>query len=310
METEVISMATALVGVDAAQCPRVGRVDLSGGHDSAFLNGPGLGGIAEPKGTVTTNTAHPVFAKACKYLDVELVSLPHGEDGRAVPQRYEEAIDERTALLVVSSPCYPFGVIDPVEEVAAIAHERDLLCHVDACRRLDLCWWERLGEPVPPWDFRVQGVTSMSADIHKYGYTFKGASVVLYRDRELLQHQIFMFDAWPGGLYACSTAAGTRSGTPIAGAWTAIRHLGADGYMRLICEVLDATRRFIAGINAIDGLHTVHEPQMSVIALVPTSMTWMPSVMSWTIGGGTSTAKMGDCISWSRQVMTESLTRS
>lgn len=265
METEVISMATALVG---AGCGSMS----SGGTESIFLavmtarEWARARGIAEPK-VVTTNTAHPAFAKACKYLDVELVSLPHGEDGRAVPQRYEEAIDERTALLVVSSPCYPFGVIDPVEEVAAIAHERDLLCHVDACLGgWILPWWERLGEPVPPWDFRVQGVTSMSADIHKYGYTFKGASVVLYRDRELLQHQIFMFDAWPGGLYASSTAAGTRSGAPIAGAWTAIRHLGADGYMRLTARVLDATRRFIAGINAIDGLHTVYEPQMSVIA--------------------------------------------
>jgi sphinganine-1-phosphate aldolase len=93
---------------------------------------------------------------------------------------------------------------------------------------------------VPPWDFRVPGVTSISADVHKYGYTFKGASVVLYRSRELLQHQFFWYDDWPGGLYASGTSAGTRSAAPIAGAWAAINHLGVDGYLRL-AEIVAAT---------------------------------------------------------------------
>ena len=123
---------------------------------------------------------------------------------------------------------------------------------------------ERLGQPVPPWNFAVDGVTSLSADIHKYGYTFKGCSTVLYRDRELLQHQIFMYDDWPGGLYASSTAAGTRPGAPIAGAWTAIQHLGADGYMRLGARVLDATTRFRTGIESIEGLRITSDPDMSV----------------------------------------------
>ena len=263
MESEVIDFAKDLFGASAGSMS-------SGGTESIFLavytarEWAHARGITHPT-LVCTDTAHPAFAKACHYLGVEMVRLDHGLDGRAVPALYDEAIDERTALLVASTPCYPYGVIDPVTEIAAIAAENDLLCHVDACLGgFLLPWWEQLGQPVPPWNFEVEGVTSLSADIHKYGYTFKGASTITYRDRDLYQHQIFMYDSWPGGLYASSTAAGTRSGAPIAGAWAAISHLGADGYVRLARRVLDATTRMQAGIRAIDGLHITGEPDMSV----------------------------------------------
>jgi glutamate/tyrosine decarboxylase-like PLP-dependent enzyme len=263
METEVIAMARDLFGATAGSMS-------SGGTESIFLavytarEWARARDITHPT-LVCTDTAHPAFAKACHYLGVEMVRLDHGVDGRAVPALYEEVIDERTALLVASAPCYPYGVIDPVTDIAAIAAESDLLCHVDACLGgWMLPWWERLGQPVPPWDFRVEGVTSLSADIHKYGYVYKGASTVMYRDRDLYQHQIFMYDDWPGGLYASSTAAGTRSGAPIAGAWAAITHLGEDGYLRLASRVLDATTRMKAGIGAIDGLAVTSDPDMSV----------------------------------------------
>jgi glutamate/tyrosine decarboxylase-like PLP-dependent enzyme len=117
---------------------------------------------------------------------------------------------------------------------------------------------------VPPWDFRVDGVTSMSADIHKYGYSYKGISTVLYRDRDLQQRQVFMYDSWPGGLYASMSAAGTRPGPPIAGAWATITHLGTDGYLRLAERVLTATRGFRAGVESIDGLRITSNPELSV----------------------------------------------
>ncbi len=149
--------------------------------------------------------------------------------------------------------------------IAKIAADNDILCHVDACLGgWILPWWEKLGQDVPAWGFDVEGVTSMSADIHKYGYTFKGASTVLYRDNELYQRQIFMYDDWPGGLYASSTSAGTRPGSPIAGAWTALTHLGESGYLRLTKRVLDATGRFAAGIRGIEGLHITSDPDMSL----------------------------------------------
>lgn len=263
METEVIAWGRALFGASAGALS-------SGGTESIFLavltarEHARARGIETPT-LVCADTAHPAFTKACHYLGVREVRLAHGPDGRAVPEAFAGAIDATTAIVVVSAPCYPFGVIDPVGEIAAIAAERGVLCHVDACLGGWLLpWWERLGREVPAWDLRVPGVTSLSADIHKYGYTFKGASLILYGDEELLQHQIFMFDAWPGGLYASSTSAGTRPGPPIAAAWATIRHLGADGYLRLARRVADATDRMIAGIGAIDGLAVHHSPDMSV----------------------------------------------
>jgi glutamate/tyrosine decarboxylase-like PLP-dependent enzyme len=149
-----------------------------------------------------------------------------------------------------------------------MAAERGILFHTDACLGGWLLpWWERLGEPVPPWDFRVEGVTSLSADVHKYGYAFKGASVILYRSRELLQGQHFWYDDWPGGLYASGTTAGTRPAAPIVGAWTAINHLGADGYLRMAEVVRDTTRRFREGIAAIPGIEVHFEPDLSLFEI-------------------------------------------
>ena len=214
---------------------------------------------------LTAETAHPAFAKACKYLDVEQVRVPVGADGRADAAAMTEAIDERTGMVVGSSPCYPFGVIDPIEDLAAAASSAGVLCHVDACLGgFLLPFWERIGEDVPPWDFRVDGVTSMSADIHKYGWTFKGASLVLYRDKDLLAKQFFLYDDWPGGLYGSATTAGTRAAAPIAAAWATMRHLGMPGYTRLAEVLRDTVVAFRDGIDAIDGLHLTHRPDLSL----------------------------------------------
>lgn len=265
METEVVAMAAALVHTD----PKAGTMS-SGGTESIFLAvhtarsvGDGQG-IATPN-IVTPSTVHPAFAKACHYLRVEHRRAPVGADKRADLAATEALIDDDTVLVVGSSPCYPYGVIDPIPELAALAASRGVLMHVDACLGGWLLpWWERLGEPVPPWDFRVPGVTSMSADIHKYGYTFKGASLILYRDPELARHQWFLYDDWPGGLYGSVTTAGTRPAAPIAGAWATINHLGADGYLRKATQVRDATRAFVAGIESIDGLAITAPPDMSL----------------------------------------------
>jgi glutamate/tyrosine decarboxylase-like PLP-dependent enzyme len=263
METEILAMACDLFG---AGCGALS----SGGTESIFLATLTARDHARERGVTAprllcTDTAHPAFAKACHYLDVEMVRLPHDDDGRGMPERYAEAIDEQTALVVASAPCYPFGTIDPVAAIASLAADAGTLCHVAACLGGWLLpWWERLGRAVPAWNFAVPGVTSLSADVHKYGYSFKGTSLVLYRDRSLLEHQVFMYSDWPGGLYASSSAAGTRPGAPIAGAWAAMTHLGADGYLRLAARVLDATTRFRAGIDAIEGLSITGDPDLSV----------------------------------------------
>lgn len=243
----------------------------SGGTESIFLavqtareHARQARGIAEPQ-IITANTAHPAFAKACHYLDIERVVIDVGDDLRLDPADVEAAIGARTALIVGSAPCYPYGVIDPIVDLAALASDRGVLCHVDACLGGWLLpFWESIGEAVPPWDLRVPGVTSLSADVHKYGYTFKGASVLLYHSRDLLERQFFLFDEWPGGLYGSATAAGTRPAAPIAGAWAAIRFLGRPGYERLARTVRDTTRAFQEGIAAIDGLTVTGDPDLSV----------------------------------------------
>ncbi len=266
MEQEIVAMAADLLGG-----PQRSGALTSGGTESIFLavqtareHARHERGIAEPQ-IITANTAHPAFAKACHYLDIERVVVDVGDDLRLDPAEVEAAIGARTALIVGSAPCYPYGVIDPIVDLASLASDRGVLCHVDACLGGWLLpFWESIGEAVPAWDLRVPGVTSLSADVHKYGYTFKGASVLLYHSRDLLERQFFLFDEWPGGLYGSATAAGTRPAAPIAGAWAAIRFLGRPGYERLARTVRDTTRAFQEGIAAIDGLTVTGDPDLSV----------------------------------------------
>jgi sphinganine-1-phosphate aldolase len=222
-------------------------------------------GISNPV-IVTPRTAHPAFRKAAHLLGIEQVRVPVGADFRVDASQLAAAIDERTALVVASAPCYPYGVIDPVVDVAAAAQAAGVLCHVDACLGgLLMPFWERLGEPVPPWDFRVPGVTSISADIHKYGYSYKGASALLWSTPELASKRWWFDDeAWGGGLYGSPTPAGTRPAPPIAGAWAALHTLGEDGYLRLATEVRDTVRLLLRGIEQIDGLQITAAPDLSV----------------------------------------------
>jgi sphinganine-1-phosphate aldolase len=272
MEREVVAMAADLVHGN----PRGGKL-TSGGTESLFLavqvardHARRERGIAEPT-IVVPATAHPALAKACHYLDVAEVRVPVGPDGRADVAATAAAVDVRTALVVGSAPCYPYGVVDPIAELAAVAADAGALCHVDAC----LGGWllpflERLGEPLPPWDFRVEGVTSLSADIHKYGWCFKGASLLLHRDEGLLRLQYFLYDGWPGGLYGSATTAGTRPAAPIAVAWATINHLGLDGYLRLAGQVREAAQRLRAGVEAIAGLGVTGDPVPAVLEMVAT----------------------------------------
>jgi sphinganine-1-phosphate aldolase len=269
MERQVVAMGADLVHGNS----RGGKL-TSGGTESLFLavqvardHARRQRDIAEPT-IVLPSTAHPAFAKACHYLDVEEVRVPVAPDGRADLTATAAAVDERTALVVGSAPCYPYGVVDPIPELAALAAQHGALCHVDAC----LGGWllpflEQLGEPVPPWDFRVEGVTSLSADIHKYGWSFKGTSLLLHRDEDLLRLQYFLYDGWPGGLYGSATTAGTRPAAPIAAAWATINHLGRDGYLRLADQVRTAASRLRTGIEAIDGLHVTGDPVPGVMEI-------------------------------------------
>lgn len=212
-------------------------------------------------------SGHPAFDKAAHYLNVKIHHTPVREDKRADVETMNKAITENTILLVASAPCFPHGVIDPIADIGKIALEHNIPLHVDACMGgMILPFAEKLGYPIPLFDFRVPGVTSISADIHKYGYSPKGASVIIYINREFRRHQFFAYTDWSGGLYGSPTMMGTRCGGPIAGAWAALVYNGLEGYMAMTREVMEAAKRIQQGINAIPGLHVVSNPDMSVFA--------------------------------------------
>ncbi len=260
-ESEVVDATAELLH----GTPRAGTL-TSGGTESILMAVKTSRDIARAGGRPATNllvprSAHPAFAKAAHYLDVEERRIELGDDLRVDVDAMAGAIDEGTFLLVGSAPCYPYGLIDDITSISELAASRDLLCHVDSCLGgWMLPWWERLGRPQPVFDFRLPGVTSMSADIHKYGYTFKGASTVLYRTRDMVRQQYFFFDGWPGGMYGSPAAAGARPAAPIAGAWAVIRHLGEEGYLRFARETLAAFNAYRSGINLIEGLAVTGDP--------------------------------------------------
>jgi glutamate/tyrosine decarboxylase-like PLP-dependent enzyme len=167
-------------------------------------------------------------------------------------------MDARTVALVGSAPCYPFGVTDPIGELGALAEARGTWLHVDACVGGFLSpFLERLGVALPTWDFRVPGVASMSADVHKHGMAPKGASLLLVREEALRRFHRFESRAWARGLYAAHTAQGTRPGGAVAGAWAVMRHLGVAGYEDCARRILQARAEIAAGIAAIPGLEAL-----------------------------------------------------
>ena len=151
---------------------------------------------------VVPSTAHAAFDKASQYFGIKMRRVPVGEDFAADVKAMKAAITHHTVVVVASAPCFPYGLMDPVEQLAALAKKRRIGCHVDACLGgFVLPWARQLGAPVPDFDFRVPGVTSLSVDTHKYGYAAKGTSVVLYRGHELRSYQYYTLTDWPGGLY-------------------------------------------------------------------------------------------------------------
>jgi glutamate/tyrosine decarboxylase-like PLP-dependent enzyme len=271
MEVEIVSMTADLLHAPEEES---GGCMTSGGTESILMAAKTARdrarkekGIERPQ-MVVPRSAHPAFAKACAYFGIERRPVPLRENYRADVAAAADLITDDTVLVVGSAPNYPFGVVDPIPELAALAAERDISFHTDACLGgFMLPFLERLGQPVPPFDFRVPGVTTISADVHKYGYCTKGASVIAHRSKEHLnRHQLFMFDDWPGGLYGSFAMAGARPAAPIAAAWAVMNYLGEEGYMRLASVVLATTRRLRDGIGTIPGLHVFGEPAMSVFS--------------------------------------------
>ncbi|MEN8233990.1 MAG: aminotransferase class V-fold PLP-dependent enzyme [Actinomycetota bacterium] len=264
-ESEIVAMTAHMLGAAAA----LGRGDeivgsvTSGGTESiimAMKSYRDRSGLSRPQ-MVIPDSAHVAFDKAAAYFGFDQVRVPVGEDYRADVAAMARAVTKRTVVIAGSTPGFPHGVVDPIPELSDMARERGVGFHTDACLGgFVLPWAERLGYEVPLFDFRLPGVTSISVDTHKYGYSAKGTSVVLYRGRDLRRHQFHVATEWPGGLYYSPTLAGSRPGGLLAAAWAALLSMGEDGYLEATERILATGERIRRGISEIDGLRVLGDP--------------------------------------------------
>jgi glutamate/tyrosine decarboxylase-like PLP-dependent enzyme len=272
LEMDIVGMLAAELGGDAQTRGNF----TSGGTESVMLavktardwgraRKPGAGRLQ----IILPVTAHPCFHKGAAYCDMETIVVPiDPRTFRADVGAMRAALTERTVLVVGSAPGFPQGVVDPIEEIAALAREAGILCHVDACvGGLILSLYRRLGHDVPPFDFRVPGVTSLSVDLHKYGLAPLGASVVLFKDPEIRKHELFVCTSWPGYTLVNPTIQSSRSAGPLAGAWALLHHLGLEGYLEIARTLREATLRFVAAAEAIPGLRVLGQPAAPCVAV-------------------------------------------
>ncbi len=269
MEADVVGMAIDLLHGPAEATGNM----TSGGTESILLAMKSCRDAAASRGVdvrgakiVLPRTAHPAFDKAAHYLGLTTERVPVAADFKADPEAMRRAVDARTLMLVGSAPCFPYGLVDPIPELAAVAREHALWLHVDACVGGYLNPFAELeGVELPAWDFRVNEVQTISADLHKYGYAAKGASTLLHRSAAGHAHQLFHFDDWPAGGMTTPTVAGTRPGGAIASAWAVLHYLGVEGYREKTRRALSARRRIARGVEAL-GLRVHGDPKLTLLA--------------------------------------------
>ena len=272
LESEIIAMTARMLNGDAAAArnpeDQVCGTLTSGGTESILMAMKAYRdwaraerGITAPE-IIMPHTAHPAFDKAGQYFGIKMVHVPVAEpDFRVNPQAVEARVTPNTIAIVGSAGNYPYGLIDPLEDLSDLALRRGLGMHVDGCLGgFILPWIEKLGYPIPPFDFRLPGVTSMSADTHKYGFALKGTSVVLYRNNIFRRHQYFGVPDWPGGMYASPTASGSRSGGLTAATWASMVYLGEEGYLKAVRAIMNVADEIKQGIAAIPELTLIGEP--------------------------------------------------
>lgn len=274
MENDIISAtAEILHGTD-----EVCGVMTCGGTESCLLAVKTYRDMARDQRRVKNpemimpETAHVAWFKAAEYFDVKIRLVPLLDDLTPDLKQIESMINRNTMMILGAAPEYPHGTIDPIEAMGGIAEKRGIPLHVDACvGGFILPFMEMNGEEVPLWDYRVPGVTSISADIHKYGYAAKGASTITYRNLDYLQYQMFVCQDWPGGVFASSALLGTRPGGAYAAAWATLQHIGKEGYCRLADETLQAVKRLKAGIDNMQELEVMGSPKGPLFAYKSTA---------------------------------------
>lgn len=272
LERDLVGLARDVLadGVDGV----VGSV-TSGGTESCMLavksardSWRAATGRDDRPTLVIGSTAHAAFIKAAHYLDLRLRVLPvDPATCRLRPADVAATLDEDVALVVVSTPSYPHGALDPVAEIAEICAAQSVPVHVDGCiGAWVLPWWPG-AQDRPAWDLRVPGVASLSVDLHKYGYAPKGVSVLLYRDRDRHRRQWFATSAWPGYAVVNPTMLGSRTVMPIAAGWAVSQALGRSGFAELTGQIAGAVEQLHKVVDAVEGLRVVGDPVGPLLAV-------------------------------------------
>ena len=271
METDIVEMALSLFSAPDDACGFMS----TGGTESIILAiqtcrdwTRNQRGMKQHRGNIVApESIHPAFEKGAKLMDLEVRRVPVGADYRADVAAMEAMIDDDTIMVAGSAPCFPYGVIDPITELAAMAQRRGLWMHVDACVGGYLAPFVRMiGRDIPAFDFAIDGVQSISADLHKFGFCPKPASTVFYRNAERAAFQAFDFSGWPNGRFYTTTIVGTRPAGGVAGAWAVFNHLGIDGYKRIASELMSFIDEFKARVLEIPGMRIIGDPDLSIVA--------------------------------------------
>lgn len=272
IENEVVGMAAShlragdgVVGNFTTGGTESIMMAIKAARDWARANRPE---ISRPN-VVLPVTAHAAFHKAAHYFNVETIVTPvDPSTWKADVDAMAEAVNDDTVLLVGSAVSYAHGVVDPIVELGQLALERDRFLHVDGCiGGFVLPYFRRLGAKVSDFDFTVPGVTSISMDLHKYAYTPKGASVILYRDADLRRHQLYACASWTGYTVINTTFQSTKSGGALAAAWAVMNYLGDAGYLEIFDRTYKATRAIIEGVDQMDHLEIMGRPEASLVAM-------------------------------------------
>ncbi len=273
-EREIVSMSSSIMHGDESVRGSV----TSGGTESILLAMKSYRdymkktkGILEPE-IIVPSSAHAAFLKASEYFSIKTKIVPLNEDFTANIEAVKESINKNTVAIVGSAPSFPWGTIDPIKELSEIAFDNGIGMHVDACLGgFILPWAKRAGYNVSDFDFKLDGVTSISMDTHKYGYAPKGTSVILYRNKDLFKEQIYATGSWQGGIYFTPTMAGSRPGFPIVAAWAVMVTMGDKGYLEATKKILDAGKYIIENVKKINDLKVMGKP-LWVIAISSSSI--------------------------------------
>ena len=245
----------------------------SGGTESIFLSLLSARNWSKKQKTIKnpevilSSSAHPAFLKAMNFLRIKPVIVSTKKDFNLNLNGFKEAINQNTILLVASAPAYPTGMIDPISELSNLALENKLLLHVDACiGGFLLSFLKKCNYNIPLFDFNLDGVSSLSVDLHKYAYAPKGSSVLLYRNDELRKQQFSVYPNWEGGIYGSTSFLGTKPGGIVAASWFALNHIGENGYIELTQKTMSATKVIYDFIQKSEHLSLIGKPIMSLIA--------------------------------------------